>query len=226
MGRFNLDRCEHHPRLRFATITTIDIWPVKQQQNGTGKYGSIPRYQPRGRFLSTQEIAAYNVLTEVFGADIGIFPKVALADLAAKFRPDEEQVAHWTKVQFRRIDFLVCEGPALEPILAIKIERRSKARDRDVLDDVLEDIGLPLLRLNAHRKYEKTDIIRKVNFAIQEAQGACTFSREESSAPGSEATGTNLDGPSHLFISSTLRFLSSIRDKYLLRAWRSPDSAR
>ena len=201
---------------------------MKQRKNDTRKYGSIPRYQPRDRFLSTQEIDAYNVLTEVFGADIGIFPKVALADLAARFRPDEAQVAHWTKVQFIRIDFLVCQGPALEPILAIKIERRSrsKARGRDVLDDVLEDIGLPLLRLNAHRKYEKKDIISKINFAIQEGQEASMFSDEELPESETEATGPEPDRASNLSVSSTLRFFSSIRDKYRLRTWRSSDCAQ
>lgn len=134
---------------------------------------SSPRYQARARFMNEKEVAAYDVLTEIFGTDIRIFAKVWLADLVAPVKPQPEHLTHWRRIQRRRVDFLVCAGCTFEPILAFRLEteaysRRRRLRGSDVLDEVLEDIGLPLLRLVPQYHYKADELIKKINFTIQE----------------------------------------------------------
>ena len=189
--------------------------------------GAIPHYQRRGHFLNTQDIAAYNVLTKAFDDYINIFPKVALAELIVRFRPQKDQVKHWSRVQLRRIDFLVCAGLEMEPILAINIVSQSNIErrqfgGRDVIEDVLEDIGLPLLRLRAQDKYDLAEVTRRVNLAIQEHQSATAIRRKEESVLDTTMPSGYLDEFSNSALSSTLRFLTGIRDKYREHVGRPP----
>lgn len=181
--------------------------------------GPIPHYQRRDRFLSDPEIAAYNVLTKVFDEDVKVFTKVALSQLIDRFRPDEKQVSHWTRVQLRRIDFLACAGPVLEPILAVKIVTNS---NRGVIDDVLEDIGLPLLRLRPRDNYDVEDITSKINFALQESQLAGMTTHEGDYLPDQMTSDVDSDSTTIFDRSTTLRFLTSIRDKYRVRRGHIP----
>jgi len=190
--------------------------------------GSIPRYQRRGHFLDAPEIAAYKVLTVAFDKDISVFTKVALAELTAKFKPRKEHVPHWSRVQLRHIDFLVCAGPELEPILAIEIvtpsnSEKRKTRGRDVIEDVLEDVGLPLLRLRGQDEYDPAEVTRRVNLAIQEHHSATAIRRGEVSVLETSTPSVDLDSSTNSALSSTLRFLASIRDRYRPIADRTPE---
>lgn len=178
----------------------------KQKSNG-----SIPHYQRRPQFLSDPELAAYHILTKVFDANIRIFAKVALPQLIASFRPKEQEVSHWGRVQRRRIEFLLCAGSNLEPILAVKV---TASFSRDVIDDVLEDIGLPLLRLKPRNAYNLEDVTRRINFVLQDSTLNGMTSQQESYVTEQTELGEEPERTSILSRSSTLRFLSGIKNKY------------
>ena len=188
------------------------------------RFRSIPHYERRGHFLGKREIAAYHVLRQVFDEDISVCPKVRLAELVTKFKPKENEVQHWSKVQLEKIDFLVCAGPTIEPLLAIKlvtnsnIEKR-RTRGRDAFEDVLQDIGLPLLRMKARNRYKKDEVARMINIIIQENQEARpVFQCGSSDLETDKGSQSTLDRS----LSSTLRFLKGIKDVYRLRTWRAP----
>ena len=48
--------------------------------------------------MNASEVAAYDVLSSVFDANIIVCPKVRLAELVEKFKPEEHQIKHWSKV--------------------------------------------------------------------------------------------------------------------------------
>lgn len=177
--------------------------------------------------MKAQELAAYTLLNQIFGDDIRVLPKVSLSELIVKFRPPKEQVPHWSRVQLRRIDFLVCEGPQMEPILAIILvttssSERRKSQGRDVIEDVLEDIGLPLLKLRARGEYDRDELTRRVNLSIQEHQSTIATHREEDSVMDTPSSSAGMDESSNSVLSSTLRFLTGIRARYRNNVARTP----
>lgn len=129
-----------------------------------------PHYEP-GTFLSPTESTAFNALSKMFDAKTNVLAKVCLAELVATPR-DRQYLAHWRRVQRRTVDFLVCSAPCVKPVLAIKLEtevdsKKRRANGPDILEEVLEDIGLPLLRLRAQDQYDAEDLVKKINLALK-----------------------------------------------------------
>ena len=131
-----------------------------------------PHYKPRS-FLDSVEGSVYKGLSEVFDANTKVFAKVCLAELVAAPKSDRQYLAHWRRVQRRTIDFLICSATTLKPILAIKLEtdldsKKRRSSGPGVLEEVLDDIGLPLLRLRAQDEYDAEDLVKKINFTLKE----------------------------------------------------------
>ena len=134
----------------------------------------VPHYEP-GPFLSSVEGTVYQALSEMFDVNIKVFAKVCLAGLVAPLKPNRQYLAHWRRVQRRTIDFLIYSTSAHKPILAIKLETEMAGRKRringpDILEGVLEDIELPLLRLRAQDEYDIEDLTRKINLTLNEGR--------------------------------------------------------
>lgn len=134
---------------------------------------AIPSYRPRTELLTFQEFALYETLREIFDNKNEVLLKVNLAELVYIPEPDRHYLVHWHRVQRRRLDFLVCSLPMMRPVLAIKMEtkaesKKRKKNDRDVLDTVLEDIQLPLLRLKARDRHEVENLVKQISFLLEE----------------------------------------------------------
>lgn len=131
----------------------------------------VPQYRP-GTFMSPTEFTVFLALSKMFDTKTSVLAKVSLAELVS--RPEERRyLAHWQRVQRRVIDFLVCTVPGANPILAIQLEterdsRRRRERGPNLLEEVLEDIGLPMLHLRAQDHYDAQDLTKKINFALKE----------------------------------------------------------
>jgi hypothetical protein len=145
---------------------------LKFFESSESKANLTPHYRP-GNFMEPERVAVYNTLSEVIDSDNEVFVKVCLAELVTKPKSSQQNLKHWRRVQRRRLDFLICSASALEPILAIKVETEldSKLRRKlgpDVVDEVLDDIGLPLLRINAEDARHAEYLTHKIQFAKEE----------------------------------------------------------
>ena len=134
---------------------------------------AIPSYKPRVGFLTLQESALYQTLHEIFKDKNEVLLKVSLAELVAIPGPNRRFLAHWRRVQRRTIDFLICSSHPVIPILAIKMEtdaesKKRRSNGRDVVDTVLQDIGLPLLHLRARDKHKAKDLAKQISFLLEE----------------------------------------------------------
>ena len=124
-----------------------------------------------GTFLNQEEVRVYQALSEIFNGETQVFAKVALAELATPLKRDSQHLAHWRRVQRRTLDFLIYSMSVGKPTLAIKLETDldSKRRQRngpDILEDVLLDINLPLLRLPNQEECDIESLTSKINFAL------------------------------------------------------------
>jgi hypothetical protein len=69
------------------------------------------------------------------------------------------------------VDFLIVNRTSLAPVLAIKLEskadnKRRRVKGLDVLEEVLRDINVPLLRLPIQEHYDPKDVVKKMRFTL------------------------------------------------------------
>lgn len=124
-------------------------------------------------FLSAAEQSFYGVLKQAVAGQFDIFAKVRLMDILWLPPQAQNKQRYRNMVQSKHVDFVLCNSKGLLPVLAIELDDSSHARDdrsrRDVLvDKVLADAGLPVLRVPAKSAYD----VRQVTAGIQQAIGA------------------------------------------------------
>lgn len=134
---------------------------------------ALPPYSLRNSFLSTRDFAYFNVLKQVFDENNKIYPKVRLPQILNHPGHDPQYRAHWSRVQRRFVDFLVCDSNQ-KPILAIKFDpnanrKRGQPKD-DVLEDALGAAELPLLRVAPANHYDLDEVTYKIKFAMARHQ--------------------------------------------------------
>ena len=141
-------------------------------QQESANADSVLHYRP-GTFLSSKEADVYKTLSEIFNGETQVFPKISLAEFATPLKRNSQYLAHWRRVQRRTIDFLVYSMSVRKPILAIKLETEADSKRRqlngpDILEEVLLDVNLPLLRLPDQDQYDTESLTIKTNFVLNE----------------------------------------------------------
>lgn len=135
----------------------------------TPKAATFP-YLRANRFLSPAESSFLAALRIAVGDRYAIFAKVRLLDLLTVGPGDGRQAA-FNRVQAKQIDFLLCELATSRPVLALELDDRShqqsdrRARDAFV-EEVLEVIGLPALRVPVSRSYDPAEIARLISTSL------------------------------------------------------------
>ncbi len=140
----------------------------KQAGNKDKKVNKIPYHYKRRDFLmSRAEHEFFDVLVEAVKAQYYIFPQVHLATIL-----DHKVVGQNWKGAFRHIDeksvdFVLCDKAYIKPLLAIELDDRTHENDnrkeRDgVVESILKEAGLPLLRFENHGHFDKADITQRI----------------------------------------------------------------
>jgi len=132
----------------------------------------VPAYQRKPLLDETQR-ELYECLMQAVGEHSKVFAKVRLADLVKNPGSDPKFRTHWTRVQRRAVDFLLLSPNSLTPVMAIKLEskannKRRRMKGPDVVEDVLRDINVPLLRLPVQEHYEVKDLVKKMRFTLSD----------------------------------------------------------
>ncbi|HZH44206.1 MAG TPA: DUF2726 domain-containing protein [Lysobacter sp.] len=126
--------------------------------------GGYP-YRPAKALFSPAERSFLGVLDLAVGPEYRVFGKVRLADVATlkpELRGGARQGA-LNRIAGKHLDFVVCRATDLVPVCAVELNDRTHAaprvRQRDELvRNVCETIGLPLLMVDARAAYSATDL--------------------------------------------------------------------
>ncbi len=126
-----------------------------------GEPGALP-YRLRDDFLSPAELAFFRVLSTAVTGRATILAKVNLADIFFVARP-HENVGYRNRISRKHVDFLLCDGRSMRPLVGIELDDASHQRphrqDRDrFVDQVFEVAGLPLLRVALRSSYSVTEL--------------------------------------------------------------------
>ena len=128
-------------------------------------------YMRSERFLSPAELVFLAALGIAVGDRYDIFAKVRLLDLVS-FKAEQGRQAAFNRVQAKQIDFLLCDRAMSRPVLAIELDdsshQRSDRQSRDAfVEQVLEVIGLPALRVPVTRAYDAQQLTALIKASIQ-----------------------------------------------------------
>jgi very-short-patch-repair endonuclease len=120
-------------------------------------------YRRRDYFFTAAERSFYEVLIRAAGEDFRVFAKVRLLDMLWVPRRARVSWTHHNRVAQKHLDFVLCAGPELTPVLALELDDASHAEPaqakRDAAkDDVLRAVGLPLLRVRARAAYNRAEL--------------------------------------------------------------------
>lgn len=124
-----------------------------------------PACEKRPSLLSPAELSFFRVLREAVGGDWAIWSLVSLGDLI-QVRPHAPGHQTWqSRIQAKRIDFVLCDLETMQARLAIElaahqISDSEPKESEEVIERALAAAELPLLRVLATEQLDK-DALRK-----------------------------------------------------------------
>ncbi len=144
---------------------------LKRSQEEATSPKELP-YRLRDDFLSPAEFSFYKVLSSLVGTRLTIQSKVRLADVFFVSRPNEN-VAYFSKIAQKHLDFLICDSSTMKPLLGIELDdsshRRESRKERDdFVDRVFEAANLPLVRFSVERQYNTREVADKIGPFLKE----------------------------------------------------------
>ena len=144
----------HHTAAASATADNIPAsFPIKVKPN----------------FFSRSEQVFFTSLQEALqGSPYTVFPNVRLNDMFVIQASGKERLVVLGRLRDKHVDFLITERGSYRPALGIELDGASheseKQQYRDAVKDTLfASAGLPLLRLDARRKYNVSELRESLN---------------------------------------------------------------
>lgn len=132
----------------------------RPRRNKRTRDKSIPQthriFHVKASLIRPEELSFYHILNKAIPRTTTLIPAVALHELF-------EDSAHYFRIEAMHVDFLICEGATLQPLIAIELDGSShdapKNRERHIRkNDVFKNAGFPLIRFQRKWQYNLADI--------------------------------------------------------------------
>jgi hypothetical protein len=137
----------------------------------------------RRSLLSPAELAFYNVLKDAVGDRFEILIKVTVRDLC-EIRHREVNQAAFNRVAANNVDFVLCDGTTLSPVVAIELDDsfhypRERAERDSFMNELFRGIGVALIRHRVQTTYDTAAIERWVDSALASLARATSLPARE-----------------------------------------------
>jgi hypothetical protein len=118
---------------------------------------SKPPYALNHSLLSAAENSFFQTLKLAVPEGCCVMAKVRIADIL-RVTTKEKWQSHFNRISAKHVDFLVCNGPDMRPLVAIELndkshERESRKKRDDFVRNALSQGGLPLIEVPVARAY-------------------------------------------------------------------------
>jgi very-short-patch-repair endonuclease len=128
----------------------------------------VYRSQHRQYFMSAVENRFYHILMQVVGHKYYIFAQVHLPTIVDHKVIGQNWKAAFRHIDEKSVDFVLCDKFDISPKLAIELDDSSHnqpaRQERDaIVDRVLSEAGLPLLRVRSQSEFEPDTILQNIN---------------------------------------------------------------
>jgi len=140
---------------------------LKTRFKGEEKDGPKYQYKRHNFFLTRAEHEFYDVLVSVVGFEYFIFAQVHLPTLLNHTVKGQNWRAAFAHINGKSVDFVLCDKINISPKLAIELDDKSherpdrQERDKEV-DRILQQSGVPLLRIEKSENFVAGDLALKI----------------------------------------------------------------
>lgn len=126
---------------------------------------------PKCYFFNIAEKNMYDILKLIFKDDYVIFSKVKLIDLLKIKTTGKSYWRYKGKIQQKHLDFVICDKDRLTVQLAIELdgsmhERPWIKKKDEFKNEVMETIGIPLLRIKAKQSYNLNELKEQIESTL------------------------------------------------------------
>ena len=160
-----------------VVVVLAAVISLAKKGKGRAARGGVPSdpspFKRNKSFLTPAEQSFFGCLKLAVAGRWELFVKVRLLDLLWVPRGTEGKQGWKNRVQSKHVDFLLCDGKTLLPLLVIELDDSSHGRpDRQAKDElvanVLEGAGIPLLRMKAAVSYDTRAMSEEIQRAMRE----------------------------------------------------------
>ncbi len=137
------------------------------KKKGINKEEEVPqspyRYRAKNFLVSKPEHEFFDVLVASVGDLHYVFPQIHLATILDHKINGQKNNAAFRHINGKSVDYVLCDKATIKPLLAIELDDRSheykNRKDRDkIVEGILKEAGLPLLRFENHGNFNKEEI--------------------------------------------------------------------
>lgn len=130
----------------------------KQIFNGSG---ATSNFTQSHMVFSPSEVVFFRILQQI-AKDLSliIFPKICLDNIISVPVKDKQKF----KLNDKFVDFLFCDKDSFQPIIVIELDdsttnRPDKAEHDLLINRVLEEANIKIIRINVQRQYDSEEIL-------------------------------------------------------------------
>jgi very-short-patch-repair endonuclease len=155
---------EYFPVLLIPILIVIFMQMILHGKRGSKRHYD---YIKKDFFLSRAEREFFNVLMLAVGNQYYVFPQVHLSTIIDHKIKGQYWNAAFRHINEKSVDFVLCDKNYIKPIIAIELDdythERDDRKERDgIVENILKDAGLPLLRIKNQGNFEKEKIRQSI----------------------------------------------------------------
>lgn len=185
------------------------------------------QYKRKNFFLTRAEHECYDALVEAVGQEYRIFAQVHLPTLVEHKIKGQDWRAALAHINRKSVDFVLCDKAYLSAKLAIELDdishERSDRQERDrEVERIMQDAGLPLLRLENHGRFNPSELARKIKESLGtgEADPQKEFRDRFAAMSEEQLVGAfNREVGNSGWTSSRAAYLAALRDEFNVRGY-------
>lgn len=150
-----------------AVIALAILKGMFESDSGDEKEKAKYQYKRKNFFLTRAEHECYDALVEAVGQEYRIYAQVHLPTLLEHKIKGQDWRAALAHINRKSVDFVLCDKAYISPKLAIELDDKSherpdrQERDREV-ERILQEAGVPLLRLENHGSFNASELTEKI----------------------------------------------------------------
>ena len=134
---------------------------------------SAYKYNRKKYIMTYNESSFFRRLNNIFGEEYFVFPQVHLSSLLDhQIKNGQNWKAALAKVQRKSVDYVLVDKQSLITLCAIELDDRSHDIDwsrvnrDDLVNEIFEDTGIPLVRFRFVNSISDVEIQRKITHSI------------------------------------------------------------
>jgi very-short-patch-repair endonuclease len=147
------------------------VFQIIQKSTSVENKRKTYQYKKKDFFLSRAEHECYDALVTAVGKDFYIFAQVHLPTIVDNKVVGQNWKGAFRHINEKSVDFVLCDKAYIAPKLVIELDDSTHERpdrierDREV-ERILEEAGLPLLRLGNHGSFNAQELNQKITTSL------------------------------------------------------------